>query len=107
MFSGKEIIYVDEDIVSQKRCFGNLSTHLFSHQGKNYKVRLAIRSELRGELECQVYQGLKLIASENKAYSEDTSFDLWKTVGGLFAIGLVAGIGLYTMGYWIGYLLAS
>ncbi|MEC8225559.1 MAG: hypothetical protein VX010_05350, partial [Pseudomonadota bacterium] len=61
IMSGKEKIYVNDELVSEKRSFGFKSHHDFNYQGNAYAVDFAMQNILTGKLECSFYKTGKLV----------------------------------------------
>ncbi len=106
-FSGKEIIFIDDDIVSECRSYRVSNGHKFEYQGSQYEVRFTMQNILTGNLICEVFKDGKKIATENKAYFGGSDTSTKTTLLWLFVIGAASGVGFYTMGYWLGRFLAN
>ncbi|MBL1140807.1 MAG: hypothetical protein HND53_02145 [Proteobacteria bacterium] len=59
--SGKEFVYVNDDLVSSKRSRSTLSKHEFSVDGNNYKLEFEVLDKSKGELACRLYYEDKLV----------------------------------------------
>ncbi|MBL1140799.1 MAG: hypothetical protein HND53_02100 [Proteobacteria bacterium] len=67
--SGKEAVYVNDELVSSKRSQSTLSEHEFSVDGNNYKLEFEVLDKSKGELACRLYcedKLVKLFASHPK-----------------------------------------
>ncbi|MFT7560557.1 MAG: hypothetical protein ACI93R_002478 [Flavobacteriales bacterium] len=79
IWSGKETIYADDEIVSSKRSFSRSSIHSFELNGHAYSVKFHMSNILTGALECQVTRDGLDFYTQNLAYipsSPTTNFDL-------------------------------
>ncbi len=86
--SGKETVYYNEEIVSEKRSFGITSHHLFNRGGNDYKVTFTVTSLLRGAIECSLYRNGKLIGQEEQIMYQGSGVKLI----GLMVVFLVLGV---------------
>jgi hypothetical protein len=59
--SGKENVYVNDELVSSKRSMTTLSEHKFSVNGNNYKLEFEVLDKSKGELACRLYCEDKLV----------------------------------------------
>ncbi len=92
--SGKEIVYVGDEMVSSKRHLGMRSSHRFSHQGNNYEVEFAIRSLWTGTLECILVKNGQILDRTTKAYmvKDGQAFKtIWQTALVTALIGGIVG----------------
>jgi hypothetical protein len=105
-FSGKEIIYINDEIVSEKRNYRIKSTHCFDYAGNTYEVSFEMKNMLTGELVCSLTKNKELLHTESKAYFSKKNVGITSMLQ-LFLISVLFGIGMYTAGYWIGRFLAS
>jgi hypothetical protein len=67
--SGKETIYVNDELVSSHRSMSTLSEHEFSIDGNNYKLEFEVLDKSKGELACRLYcedKMVKLFAAHPK-----------------------------------------
>ncbi len=71
-WSGREIVQVDDRIVSDKRSFRRLTTHRFEHHGHQYTVRFIVDSMLHGDMRCELERDGKVIDSD------EFSIDVWQ-----------------------------
>jgi hypothetical protein len=106
-FSGKEIVYINDEIVSEKRNYRFKSTHYIQHNGARYKVSFEMKNMITGELICSLTKNNELLHTESKAYISNKNGSGYKTLLWIFLIGLVAGIGFFSAGIWIGKMLAG
>jgi hypothetical protein len=96
--SGKEIIFVGEEIVSSKRALKIHSKHTFTHLQAEYEIEFLITNYLTGELECILRKNGEIISRATKAYYKKGSRSM-QTLK-LLAIAIV-GLGA-VIGFLIG-----
>ena len=58
--SGKEYVYVNDELVSSKRSQSTLSEHAFSYNDNHYRLEFEVLNKLKGELACRLYCDDKL-----------------------------------------------
>jgi hypothetical protein len=92
-FTGKEIVYLNDDPVSESRSFGLKSRHEFTSNGKDYKVELKVNSMIRGDVECSLYINNEPVGTESKALiSNSNGRSTLKTLAIILAVSFAAGI---------------
>lgn len=106
-FSGKEIIYVNDDIVSEKRNYKFHSSHRIEVDGRHFEVSFEMKSMVTGELICCLFENGNLIATETRAYIQGNMLSNKWTLLGLFLFGALAGAGFITAGIAFGKMLAN
>jgi hypothetical protein len=88
--SGKETIYVNDEVVSETRNYRFKSEHLFKIKGVKYKVEFKVKNMLKGELVCRLFREDKLLKTETKAYfQKDNKTILITSLATGFITGLV------------------
>lgn len=92
-FTGKEEVYINDDLVSSKRSVGVRSEHHFEFAGNSYQIAYEMKNIISGRLECTFYKNKKLMKQQ-----EQTSIALIKEpkkavlfIGGCFLVGLLSG----------------
>jgi len=65
-FSGKEEVYVNDDLVSSKRSSKCVSKHTFNFDGSAYQVKFDMQNILTGRLECTLFKAEKTIAQQTQ-----------------------------------------
>ena len=90
-YSGKETVYLNDEVVSDKRNLGMRSSHKFRHQDNNYEVRFEVTSLLKGGVECSLYRNGQHIATETKAFLDKNNKAGYKQIIFCFIAGLVFG----------------
>ncbi len=66
LLSGKEFIYINEELVSEQKSLNKVSKHKFEKHGKQYEVIFYMPSVMRGRLECMLFQDGQLIEKKIK-----------------------------------------
>ena len=66
ILSGKEFIYINDELVSSQKSLNKVSKHVFEKDGKNYEVIFYMPSAIRGRLECILFQDGQLIEKKIK-----------------------------------------
>ncbi|MFT2090572.1 hypothetical protein [Paraglaciecola sp. 2405UD69-4] len=98
-FTGKEEVYVNDELVSSKRSLGISSSHKFEFEGSTYQVVFNVQNILIGTLVCSLSKNSKLI-EEQKHYpyplvSSPKNAVLF--IGGCFLFGALSGYGIFTI----------
>ncbi|BDF93345.1 hypothetical protein RC083_05085 [Pseudoalteromonas haloplanktis] len=90
-FTGKEEVYVNDELVSEKRSINVTSKHQFELSGNTFNVKFEMHNILTGRLECSLYKNKKLV----KSYQQSSLFNNPKTslkvMVGCFLGGLAGG----------------
>jgi hypothetical protein len=93
-FTGKEEVYINDDLVSSKRSMGFKSKHQFEFARQSYQIEYAMKNILSGRLECTFFKNKQLMEQQ-----EQTSISLLKDpkkavwfIGGNFVVGILSGI---------------
>ncbi|OCW97379.1 hypothetical protein [Alishewanella sp. HH-ZS] len=110
MSSGKEQVYVDEQLVSEKRSFRYHSTHQFELDGKKAEIRVKVASIFKGPYYIEFSVDGKTIDSDEWDLARMLAHlkqlrqqqPLWQRLGVYFMFGLLGG----ACGALIGYSLA-
>lgn len=90
-YSGKEVVYVNDDPISEKRNLGMSSSHSFLFNTKSYRVEISVVSFWRGEVKVSLYEDDKLVGEQNKAMVEGNFKDYLLKVGLFFLGGMAVG----------------
>lgn len=92
-FTGKEEVYINDELVSSKRSMGVKSQHQFEFAGTRYQVVFEMKNILSGRLECTFYKNKQPVEQQ-----EQTPIALLKDpkkallfIGGCFLVGLISG----------------
>ncbi len=100
-FTGKEEVYINDDLVSSKRSMGLKSKHQFEFAEQSYQIEYEMINMLTGKVECSFFKNEQLLEQQ-----QQTLISLIKNptqallfIGGSFAIGFLSGL--------VGYVLVS
>ena len=107
--SGKECVFLDDQIVSERRNWKYLSVHHFTVDGKAAEVRVSTVSILKGPIHIELYVGgvyvdsdewdFKRIMQQIRAGKKEQP--LWMLLLSLFASGILGAILGYVVGSWL------
>lgn len=95
-WSGREVVRVDDRIVSDRRSFRMSTPHRFEYGGHRYELVLSIESVLRGVYRVELYRDGVLVDSDNAGYpmlDRRSGPRGWGVLTLLFVAGLLAGFG--------------
>ncbi|MCL1147474.1 hypothetical protein AB4298_06370 [Shewanella sp. 10N.261.52.F9] len=95
-YSGKETIYLNDEVITEKRSFGMRSSHQFCHLGSDYEVRFKVTSLFKGTVECSLYRSGEHLATETKAFLDKDNKSARKQIFMCFVAGLIFG-GLFAL----------
>ena len=103
-WSGKEIVYFNDNEVSQCRNWKFESIHEFTKNSKHYKIVYTVVSMLSGEVKCSLFIDGELTDEQTKAvFAKGSSKKAWKTILIFFAVGMVFGyLGAKVALYFVG-----
>lgn len=100
-WTGREVVTVDDRIVSKKLSLRFTTEHRFEHAGIRYKLVFRILSMLVGHIRIELYREGKLVDSDEFRQTGHGSFDprtgrvrIWRTILKLlpyFVLGMLAG----------------
>mgnify|MGYP006438809669 CR=1 FL=1 len=101
IWTGREIVTVDDRIVSDKRSYRRSTPHHFEHDGVQYKLVFGVGSILQGEYLLELYRNGSLIDSDRVTHvnmtDPETGKFSWRRVARklapYFVIGMVFGEG--------------
>jgi hypothetical protein len=88
--SGKEVVFVDDEIVSSKHNFRLKATHSFEHKGHQYEVTIALENLLKGTINCSLQKDGVLINKTRKSFHQRS---LKKLFLASLCIGALCGFG--------------
>ncbi len=96
--SGKEIVYLNGQVVSEIRSIRRSSEHHFSQNGINYRLRFTMTDLIRGTLECELYRDDELVSRQRQSWMDLASDSKGFTKAILFLLlcfagGLLVGMG--------------
>ena len=66
ILSGKEFVYINDELVSSQKSLNKVSKHKFEKDGKHYEVIFYMPSVMKGRLECIFFQNSQLIEKKIK-----------------------------------------
>jgi hypothetical protein len=105
-WNGKEIVTVDDRVVSRKRSLRYVTEHRFECNGIRYKLVFRVLSMLRGQFRVELYREGELVDTDfyrMNAKSAELGIDpqtgkfsgwvLTRQLGPYFVIGMAAGAG--------------
>lgn len=100
-FTGKEEIYLNDDLVSSKRNFGFKGVHQFDIKGDQYSVIYELSNLLSGKITCTFMKGRKSIAVQSQSlFSKDP-----KMATAIMLLCFIAGFTCAGLGYAFGHFL--
>ena len=65
-FTGKEEVYVNDDLVSSKRSVGRKSTHTFEFNAHSYQVKYHMQNIITGKLECTFFKNNEQVKQQEQ-----------------------------------------
>ena len=83
--SGKEVVFVDDEIVSNMRSFRLKATHSFEHKGQQYEVTIALGNLFKGTINCSLLKDGILLTKTSKSLYQ-------RSLNKLFLVSLCIGI---------------
>lgn len=106
--TGKESVYVDDKLVSEKLTWRFTSEHKFELDSKQISVRLKVGNLFTGPVSITLWVNDEEIDSDvwnmkRILKTTGSSQPWWKTILIIFALGLIGGV----IGYFVGYALAT
>ena len=108
--TGKEYVYVNDELVSEKRSMSVLSEHEFSLNNHNYKVEFEVLDKLKGELACRLYCDGKMVklfaASPKRLFITKPLFAISVIVALLIHDGVISSIPMSYVLAFIGVLIS-
>ncbi|MGE6448406.1 hypothetical protein [Pseudoalteromonas tetraodonis] len=63
-FTGKEEVYINDDLVSSRRSVNIKSSHKFDFENSRYQVKFDMLNILTGRLECTLYKDQEVLAKQ-------------------------------------------
>ena len=95
--SGEEEIYVNDELVSEKRSFGFKSRHDFNYQDNAYAVEFKMQNMLTGKLECSFFKAGKLVKQSTQTALTDNPKQVAMVTLGCFIGGAIFGFAFITL----------
>jgi hypothetical protein len=90
-WTGKEVVYVNDNPVSESRNYRFNSVHEFTRNGKNYRIEYKVISMARGEVHCSLFINDELLDTQKKAVFVRSGKAAWKAIAMYFVVGMVFG----------------
>lgn len=100
--NGKEYIYINDELVSEKRNLGFKSKHKFQHEDTSWTVTFDVINMLTSETECLVLKGDRVIGRKALKPFEKNPKLVIKAFTTFFFYGLIFGASFAIVGYFIG-----
>jgi hypothetical protein len=100
-FSGKEDVYINDDLVSTKRNFGFKSVHKFEFEGTKYSVIYELKNAISGKLDCSLLKGNMQIATQSQSLFSENPKKAAITVLWCFIVGFAFGGLGYAFSYFL------
>jgi hypothetical protein len=92
-WTGRERIWIDDQLVIDKRSYGFRSEHDFDHQGDKFKVVFDMKNMLTGDLQIEAARNGKELFSDRKRLYSLRMF---------IALLLILGAAGYGLGFYVG-----
>lgn len=96
--SGRERIFIGEELISSQRSWNFNTCHKFTHNGSDYEIEFRTTNWLKGELVCSLKKNGVLLDTATKAYATtpDNAFSWRKFLlsvlyGGIFGFCVAWG----------------
>ncbi|WP_440054796.1 hypothetical protein ACSLBF_01085 [Pseudoalteromonas sp. T1lg65] len=101
ILTGKEYVCINDECLSEKRNLGFKSRHVFTHNEQQYDVTFDVINGFTCETECLVVKD-KLIIGRKTSSPFNSRQALTKVLLTFLAGGLVAGVAIFFLGYYLG-----
>ncbi len=89
-WSGRELVFIDDELVSDKRNYRFNSEHKFKIGERDCRLQFKVTNWLTGELVCSLFEEDALLATASKAFYENKSSFLGM-LAKMTLLGFVAG----------------
>ena len=100
--NGKEYVYINDELVSEKRNLGFKSKHTFEYEGANWTVIFDVFDMLTSETKCIVKKNDSVIGEKTlKPFEQNTKL-MVKAFATFFCYGLVFGAAFVAAGFFLG-----
>jgi len=104
--NGREYVYINDELVSEKRNLGFKSNHTFEYKGANWTIIFDVISMLTSETECSVWKGKKIVGKKSLKPFEQNPKLMIKAIAIFFGCGLFFGVVCAMIGFsiadWLG-----
>jgi len=101
-WSGKEVVYFNDDPISETRNVKFRSEHEFKKNGKQYKIIFLVESMLKSNLRCALYVDGKQHDVQTKGMLKGNNKEIGKAIFVYFVIGMVFGFLGMKVALWMG-----
>jgi len=92
-FTGKEEVYINDDLVSSKRSLGLKSKHQFYLEKMDYQIEYTMKNYLTGRVECTFYKNKQLMEQQDQSlislFKDPKKAVLF--IGSWFLVGFLSG----------------
>ena len=96
-FTGKEEVYINDDLFSKKRNVNCTSTHSFDFENSQYQVKFDMLNILTGRMECTLYKDTKVVAKQIQCSLPDDPKKAFFFIAGCALGGAVFGYAIATI----------
>lgn len=100
-FSGKERVFIDDVLVSEKRSYAKNSRHNFKVGDKDYIVEFKLPNLLKAELFCNVYINEQLIAGKVATMNAKHLSEIIVPIILVFIAASVLGVNYFNISIWV------
>lgn len=97
-FTGKEEVYINDDLISTKRSFGFKSVHQFNHEGANCRIIYKLVNLLSGKVECSFLKESEKLGTQSQSLFSEYPKQGVSIIFWCFIVGFFFGV----MGYLLG-----
>ena len=111
-WTGREVVTVDDRVVSGKRSLRYVTEHHFEHAGIHYKLVYRVKSIMRGEMQIELYREGELVDTDQWAQNrigidpKTGKASAWRVIRAIapyFVLGLIGGsVAAKLIGYLLG-----
>lgn len=103
--SGREWVYVDDQLVSQKLNFSHSSRHSFTLDGQQLEIRILVHSVFKGPIDIKLMSGGRCLDQDSFNYQQIMPGG--KSFKRLVFDGFISGFIFGAVGMMVGYLIAA
>ena len=90
-WSGKEYIYINDELMSEKLGLKFNGEHEFTYQGAAYRLEFKLLRMVTARMDCLIYKNGELIGQKAISFFDGTLKDGIKKTWPLFIVGFLAG----------------
>ena len=99
-WSGKEIVYFNDNPVSESRNMKFKSIHEFTANGKHYRIVYEVVSMLKGQVKCKLFINDEQTDEQDKAVLVKEGRMSWTALIVSFIIGMALGYSFVSLLVW-------